>query len=168
MTSSNRSLPDRQVLPKTYLPVELKNGNAVIPRDFFAVLSIILAPYFETAVIDNANHATGKNTLGVRKVWLHKVIKNIFGKQYRDMVRMGWNNGLSNEMPKNTSGASAARRMDSGVDFSFKGKTPTTIKDATDIVFGDEVTKMVKDGNIATAGGLLYKWGYYLTMEGAI
>ena len=71
-------LPSRQVLPKTYLPVELENGNAVIPRDFFvpmcpkkltddwAVLSIALAPFFETDAINNdtnfvdANHATGK------------------------------------------------------------------------------------------------------------
>ena len=71
-------LPPRQVLPESYLPVELKNGNAVMPWDFFvsmcpkkltndwAVLSIALAPYFETAAIDintnvvNANHATGK------------------------------------------------------------------------------------------------------------
>ena len=35
MTSSNRSLPARQVLPKTYLPVKVENGNAVILRDFF-------------------------------------------------------------------------------------------------------------------------------------
>jgi len=78
-------LPAWQVLLKTYLPVELVNGNDVIPRDFFvsmcpkkltddwAVMSIALAPYFETAAIDNntnfidANHATGKNTVGVRK-----------------------------------------------------------------------------------------------------
>ena len=74
-------LPAWQVLPKNYLPVELVNGNAVIPRDFFvsmcpktvtddwAVLSIALAPYFETAAIDNktnvvdVNHATGKKLL---------------------------------------------------------------------------------------------------------
>ena len=79
MTRSNHSLPALQELPKTYLHVELKNGNAVIPRDFFvsmcpkkltddwAVMSITLAPYFETAAIDNntnvadANHATGKD-----------------------------------------------------------------------------------------------------------
>ena len=70
---------------------------------------------------------------------------------------MGWNNGLANEMQTNTSVASAAGGMYSGVDFSFKGKKPTTMKDVTDILFGDEVTKMVKDGNVATAFGLLYK-----------
>ena len=136
-------LPPRQVLPKTYLPVELENGNAIIPRDFFismcpnklpddwVVLSVALALYFETAAIGsntnvvNTNQPTGKNTLGVWKAWLHKVMKIIFGNQYRDTVRMGWNNGLSNKMPKNTPGASAARGMDSGVNFSFtKEKIP--------------------------------------------
>ena len=40
------------------------------------------------------------------------------------------------------------------------------MKDVTDILFGNEVTKMVKDGNVAAAFGLLFKWGYYLMMEG--
>ena len=38
--------------------------------------------------------------------------------------------------------------------------------DVTNILFGDEVIKMVRDGNLAAAFGLLFKWGYYLTMEG--
>ena len=135
-------------------------------------MSITLASYVETAAIDyntnvvNANHATGKNTLGVRKAWLHKVINIIFGRQYRDTVRMGWNNGLANEMQTNTAVASAGVGMYGGVDFSFKGKKTTTMKDVTDILFGDEVTKMVKDGNLAAAFGILYKWGYYLMIEG--
>ena len=78
---------------------------------------------------------------------------------------MGWNKGLAKEMITNTSVASAGGGMYAGVDFSFKGKKPTTMKDVTDILFGNEVTKMVKDGNVAAAFGLLFKWGYYLTME---
>ena len=137
-----RPLPAQQVLPKTYLPVELVNGNTIIPRDFFvsmcpnklsddwAVLSITLAPYFETSAIDNntnvvdANHATGKNTLGVRKAWLHKVSHIIFGRQYRDAVRMGWNNGLSNEMQIKTSVALAAGGVGWQGGFLLQRKNP--------------------------------------------
>ena len=109
-TDKQLLLPARQLLPEKYLPVELLDGNAVIPRDFFltmcskklkndwAVLSVALAPYVEPAAIDsntnivNANHPTGKNTLFVRSAWLHKVINILFGKQYRNTVRMGWDN----------------------------------------------------------------------------
>ena len=77
---------------------------------------------------------------------------------------MGWNNGLKNEMPKNTTGATVAGGIDNGLDLSFKEKNPPLTK----ILFGDDVTKMVKDGNLAAAFGLLYKWGFYLTMDRCI
>ena len=50
--------------------------------------------------------------------------------------------------------------------FRFEEKTPTTQDDVKEILFGEEVTKMTKAGNLAEPMALLYKWGYYLTMEG--
>ena len=40
------------------------------------------------------------------------------------------------------------------------------MRDVTDILFGDEVTNMVKGGNLAAAFSLIYKWGYCMTLEG--
>jgi len=83
--------------------------------------------------------------------------------------------GLINEMPKLISGKSLSR--DSGtpssggidiIDFSFRGKTPTTMKDVTNILFSDEVIKMVRDGNLAAAFGLLFKWSYLLPDDGGM
>ena len=54
---------------------------------------------------------------------------------------------MQNEMPKKTIGATPCAGMDNGVDFSFVGRTPTTMSDVTNILFGGEVTKMVKEGN---------------------
>ena len=183
MADDTSTPPPLRVLPD-YLPLEIENGNVVIPRDFWAVMSpnkltddwavksVPLAPFFELSAIDsstnvvNTNHETGENTLAVRKAWLSKVRKIIFGKKYRDTVRMGWNTGLCNEMPKRTGGERSSWGENDGVDFAFRGKTPTTMEDVTNILFGDEVIKMVKDGHFAAAFGLLFKWGYYLTMEG--
>ena len=83
----------------------------------------------------------------------------MLGKQYRDVMTMGWNNGLERLMK-------AEENISGQVDFSFRGKTPTTQADVKDILFGDVVTTMVKSGNLAEPMALLYKWGYYLTMEG--
>ena len=44
-----------------------------------------------------------------------------------------------------------------GVDFSFQGKTPTTQDDVKEILFGEEVTKMMKGGNLSDPIALLYK-----------
>ena len=86
---------------------------------------------------------------------------------------MGWNTGLTNEMPKLISRKSLSGDSETpssgGIDiinFSFRGKTPTTMEDVTKILFGDEVIKMVRDGNLAAAFGLIFQWGYYMTMEG--
>ena len=73
---------------------------------------------------------------------------------------MGWNTGLAELMKKQWASA------DGGVDFSFRGQTPTTQEDVKKILFGEEVTKMVKSGCLAEPMALLFKWGYYLTMEG--
>jgi len=134
-------------LPDSYLPVEIEDGNAVIPWDFWALMSpnkltddwavksVPFAPFFELSAIDsntkvvNTNHQIGNNTLAVRKAWLMKVTKIKSGKRYRDTVRMGWNTGLTNEMPKRISGKSSSGdsgTLSSGgidiIDFSFRGK----------------------------------------------
>jgi len=69
-------------------------------------------------------------------------------------------------MPKRMGGEPSSRRGNDIVDFSFRGKTSTPMEDVTKILLEDEVIKMVKDGHLAAAFGLLFKWGYYLTMEG--
>ena len=126
MADDKPTPPPPRVLPD-YLPMEIDNGNAVIPRDFWAVMSpnkltddwavksVTFAPFFELSEIDrstevvNTNHQMGENALVVRKAWLSKVTKIIFGKKYRDTVRMGWNTGLCNEMPKRMGGTFVAR-----------------------------------------------------------
>jgi len=74
--------------------------------------------------------------------------------------------GFMQRNAKTDGGEPSSWGENDSVDFSFRGKTPTTMEDVTNILFGDEVIKMVKDGHFAAAFGLLFKWGYYLTMEG--
>ena len=139
MANDKQPPPARRVLPDSYLPMEIDDGNAVISRDFWAVMSpnkltddwavksVPFAPFFELSAIDsstkvvNTNHQTGKNTLAVRKAWLTKVTKIIFGKKYRDTVRMGWNTGLGNEMPKRMGGEPSSRGGNDIVDFGENG-----------------------------------------------
>ena len=154
------------------------NGNkAVICRDFFptmcpsqlngdwAAITIKYRPWFEKCAINpvskvvNSNHKISENSEAGRKSWLKKIQVEVLGKQYRDVMKMGWNDGLEKLM-------SADENISGEVDFSFRGITPTTQTDVKDILFGDVVTTMVKSGNLAEPMALLYKWGYYLTMEG--
>jgi len=83
MADDKPTPPHPRVLPGSYLPMEIDNGNTVIPRDFWAVMSpnklnddwavksVPFAPFFELSAIDistkvvNTNHQTGKNTLAV-------------------------------------------------------------------------------------------------------
>ena len=78
----------------------------------------------------------------------------------------GMEHGFMQRNAKTDGGERSSWGENDGVDFAFRGKTPTTMEDVTKILFGDEVIKMVKDGHFAAAFGLLFKWGYYLTMEG--
>ena len=78
----------------------------------------------------------------------------------------GVEHGFVQRNAKTEGGEPSLRVENNIVDFSFRGRTPTTMEDVTKILFGDEVIKMVKDGHFAAAFGLLFKWGYYLTMEG--
>ena len=80
---------------------------------------------------------------------------------------MGWNKGL--EALMNTEGADADEKGgdNRGVDFSFGKKMPFTQDDVKDILSGEQFTKMVKSGLLEEPIALVYKWGYYLTMEGS-
>ena len=109
--------------------------------------------------IVNANHEIAENNLAGRRSWLKKIHDEVLGKPYRDAMTMGWNTGLATLMKPE-------ENIRGGVDFSFRGKTPTTQDDVKEILFGEEVTKMVKSGNLTEPMALLYKCGYYLTMEG--
>ena len=65
-------------------------------------------------------------------------------------MTMGWNTGLAKLMKPE-------ENIRGGVDFSFRGKTPTTQDDVKEILFGEEVTKMMKGGNLSDPIALLYK-----------
>ena len=163
-------------MPTDY-ELAINGNNAVICRDFFptmcpsqlngdwAAITIKFRPWFEACAINrvskvvNPNHEIAENNDVGRQSWLKKIQVEVLGKQYRDVMTMGWNNGLEKLM-------SAEENISGEVDFSFRGKTPTTQSDVKDILFGDVVTTMVKSGNLAEPMALLYKWGYYLTMEG--
>ena len=163
-------------MPTDY-ELALKGNNVVVCRDFFptmcpnqlngdwAAITIKFHPWFEACAINrvskvvNANHVIAENNDVGRKSWLKKIQVEVLGKQYRDVMTMGWNNGLERLMK-------AEENISGQVDFSFRRKTPTTQADVKDILFGDVVTTMVKSGNLAEPMALLYKWGYYLTMEG--
>ena len=133
----------------------------------WAAITIKFRPWFEKCAINpvskvvNANHEIAENNNAGRNSWLKRIQVEVLGKKYRDVMIMGWNTGPAKLMKpeENTRG---------GVDFSFRGKTPTTQDDVKEILFGEEVTKMVKSGNLAEPMALLYKWGYYLMMKGCL
>ena len=70
---------------------------------------------------------------------------------------MGWNSALAQYMKLTVNNKTEAEN--GGVDFSFRGKKPTAQKDVKNILFGEDMTKMVKSGNleepIANNGGIL-------------
>ena len=166
-------------MPTDY-DLALKGNNAVICRDFFptmcqsqlngdwVAITIKFRPWFEACAINrvskvvNANHVIAENNdVGRNKSWLKKIQVEVLGKQYRDVMTMGWKNGLEKLMK-------AEENISGEVDFSFRGKTLTTQADVKEILSGDEVTTMVKSGNLAEPMALLYKWGYYLAMESCL
>ena len=114
--------------------------------------------------------AGGRNTIANRKLWRSEIKDVIFGKKFRDNMTHGWNLGLAQlmEIPVSTAAVAAAaatvREVES--DFSFNGKGPTTQEDVKRILFSQEVIRMVHDGQMEQAIALLYKWVYYLTIEG--
>ena len=169
-------------MPHDY-PMKENGGKAIISRDFFptmcpsqlnddwATKTIKFRPWFEKSAVDQitkivrADHETAENNKEGRVSWLEKVQKEIFGKQYKATMTMGWNIGLA-ELTNSDSNNAMEAKKSHGVDFSFQKKRPTTQGDVKSILFGDTVTNMIKNGNLEEPMALLFKWGYYLTMEG--
>jgi len=168
-------------MPRDYGPVEERDGMAVIPRDFFptmcplalnddwAAITIKYRPYFDSRAVTPgtglvvADHPLSINNEDGRKQWLSFVQQEVLGKRYRDYMTMGWSNGLSQLMVKSTNtGSEGGGKV---VDFSFRGITPSTQADVSKILFGDEVTNLVKSGKFEEPAALLFKWCYYLTLE---
>ena len=166
-----------------YGPVMVINYNAMIVRDFFVFMSpsaatnewaaatIMYAPYFRDDALKpnstrmvNPNHESANNTAGNRKVWLFYVKDQVLGKKFKDTMKMGWNDGLARLVNEPMTPASADGETD--VDFSFQGMRPTSQSDVKKYLFSDQVVAMVRKGNVAEPCALLFKWGYYLTMEG--
>ena len=195
MASKNKK--KELVLPNNYIHHVNDDGLVIVNMDFFtgmcpsklndtwASLTLKFRPWFEPYAVDkntgrvNENHGCKKNVLANRTPWLQTVQNDILGKKYRDVMIMGWNEGLYQISEREKSGlAKSVGRvkysgekdqkslLDHKIDFSFRGKTPTTQEDVKNILFGDEVTKMVLDGSFEEPMALLFKWGYYLTMEG--
>ena len=104
------------------------------------------------------------STIPRKKSWLKLVQEEVLGKNYRDVIMMGWNTGLAQLMKLPMENKTHVEGV--VVDFSFRGATPTTQADDKKILFGDVVTHMMKGRSLVEPIGLLYKWGYYLTMEG--
>ena len=116
-------------MPRDY-EIALKADKAVISRDFFptmcpsqlnggrAAITIKFCPWFEKYAINqgtkivNVNHAIAENNDAGCKSWLKTIQEEVLGKQYRDVMTMGWNTGLAKLMePK--------ENIRGGVDFSF-------------------------------------------------
>ena len=123
-------------------------------NDNWAVLTVKYRPYFEKSAVARSTglvdpkHCSGNNTPGNREAWISFVQKEVFGEEYKAFMTAGWNEGLKELM--NTDGADANEKGgdNRGVDFSFGKKTPWTQGDVKDILFGEEVTKMVKSGSL--------------------
>ena len=111
--------------------------------------------------------AGGRNNKANRDRWLGEINDVIFGKKFKDNMTHGWNLALAQLMKVTAPAAAAAETVrEVEPDFSFDGKRPTTQEDVKRILFSEEVIRMVHDGRMEQAIALLYKWVYYLTMEG--
>ena len=89
---------------------------------------------------------------------MEKVQKEIFGKQYKAKMTMGWNVGLT-ELTNSANNNAMEQKKGRVVDFSFQEKRPTTQGDIKTILFGDTVTKMIKCGNFGRADGASVQMG---------
>ena len=169
------------VVPTTY-PLEIVNGKALIVRDFFPSLSpfnfdlawasrtVSYRPYFVLAALGkdgivNQNHACGRSNDANIELWLNQVKNEILGQKFKDCMKIGWNEALSQLTKQPEKGLP----MENGVsdpDFTFNGKRPVCQTDARKILFDNDVTALVKEGDLERPFALLFMWGYYLTMEG--
>ena len=171
MSKSKKQPINREHWPKAYPLVEL-DGKAVLPRDFFPTTSasqldmelaertVHFRPYFEpsavaSGIVDKA-HACGSRDPKNVATWLEMVQQDITGKRLRERMKSGWNNALALFM------------RTCGGDFAYNGHEPTTQADVQKILFSDELGlgKMTEEGgNLEILMALVFKWGYYLTMQ---
>ena len=145
---------------------------AVLPRDFFPTTSayqldmewaertVHFRPYFEpsavaSGIVDKA-HACGSRDPENVATWLKMAQQDITGKRLRERMKSGWNDALARFM------------RTCGGDFAYNGHEPTTQADVQKILFSDELGlgKMTEEGgNLEILMALVFKWGYYLTMQ---
>ena len=167
--------------PTKYNVIEI-DGKVVIPRDFFwttcpsqlddtwASLTVPFRPFFDPAAMHSGivdkNHECGRVNDSNIKLWKSTVINDILGKKFRDYMKEGWNNALADLTRGSTKPSAMTSKDNTEVDFTFNGNSPVTQDDARSILFGTEVTDMVKKGRLEQPLALLFMWGYYLTMEG--
>ena len=171
MSKSKKQPINREHWPKAYPLVEV-DGKAVLPRDFFPTTSasqldmewaertVHFRPYFEpsavaSGIVDKA-HACGSRDPENVATWLKMAQQDITGKRLRERMKSGWNNALALFM------------RTCGGDFAYNGHEPTTQADVQKILFSDELGlgKMTEEGgNLEILMALVFKWGYYLTMQ---
>ena len=169
---------DRTKWPATY-ELHAIGGKAILPRDFFptccpgqldeawAARTVHFRPYFEAAAVQSgivdANHECGENNRDNVSQWLVTVKRKILGKKYRNTMKSGWNKAME-ELTNESNGDVDLSSMHP--NFAFRGRRPITQSDVTSILFGSDVTNLVKSGELDQPMALLFMWGYYLTMEG--
>ena len=176
-------------LPSEYV-LTVVEGVAMIPTNFYpdvspsaltedwARLTLKFRPYFKlhtesevTGRVD-PDHCTADQNHANRQAWLNEQTHDILGKEFSAFMRKGWNEGLKALMLGDGEPAVAAASTSdvsttSLVDFSFLGKTPTSQVDVEKFLFCDEVSIMVKQERYDEVFAAVYKWCYYLTMEGS-
>ena len=180
MARTAKKKTDTSKWPANY-DLEECDGKAILDRDFFptccpsqlddawAARTVHFRPYFEAAAVKSGivdkNHECGKNNRANVAQWKTMAQKVILGKKYRDRMKSGWNNAL--EALTKSKGINAIGGVSTvGPEFSFRGKTPISQADVGSILFGPEVSELVKSGSLEQPMALLFMWGYYLTMEG--
>lgn len=158
--------------------VKVEGGKVILPMDFFwtvgknqldekwAGLTVRYRPFFEKGMIVagtvDENAECGHPTVENIQHWKVMAEKQIIGKRFRHYMVRGWNRALK-ELTQADGKPSATTTM---IDFGFNGRSPCTQDDVKDVLFGDEVSSMVKSGRHEQPMALLFMWGYYLTMEG--
>ena len=122
----------------------------------------------------DTNHDTAVPTTENLNRWIGEVKNQVIGKTFRDRMRMGWNTGLADLMevpstagePAYAAASTASTTSTTSVDFSFGGKRPSCQGDVVKMLFDEQMGGMIKEGRYAEVFAVVFKWCYYLTMEG--
>ena len=95
--------------------------------------------------------------------WLTIAKKVILGKKYRDRMKHGWNQALE-RLTKSDDGDSLPGHGIDEPDFSYRGRRPISQADVGSLLFGIEVSNLVRSGSLEQPMALLFMWGYHLMM----